>query len=84
MNATTAKQAKKNFDQLIEQVIADAEPTIICSEKGDKVVVLSLDEFNSWQETIYLLSNPANAEHLRRSIAQAQRGQTIEHELIEP
>jgi len=28
---------------------------------------MSLDEFNSWQETFYLLANPANAEHLRES-----------------
>ena len=84
MNATTAKKAKKNFDRLIEQVIADAEPMIICSDKGDRVVLLSLDEFNAWQETIYLLSNPANADHLRKSIAQAQQGRTTERELIEP
>jgi hypothetical protein len=34
-------------------------------------------EFNSWQETLYLLSNPANAEHLRQSIAEAQIGKTM-------
>ncbi|RKZ36279.1 MAG: antitoxin, partial [Gammaproteobacteria bacterium] len=35
-------------------------------------------------ETLYLLSNPANAEHLRESIAQAKMGKTQERELIEP
>jgi len=45
-------------------------PTIICSDKGNKAVLMSLDEFNSWQETLYLLSSPANAEHLRKSIAE--------------
>ncbi|QTA78552.1 Putative toxin-antitoxin system, antitoxin component, type II YefM [Desulfonema limicola] len=42
-----------------------------------------LDEFNSWQETLYLLSNPANAEHLHKSIQQAGEGKTFEKELIE-
>jgi antitoxin YefM len=42
---------------------------------GEQVVFLSLDEYNSWKEALYLLANPANAEHLRRSIA--------EHELLE-
>jgi len=41
-------------------------------------------EVNSWQETLYLLSNPANAEHLRQSIAEAQAGRKMERELIEP
>jgi antitoxin YefM len=84
MNATTVNEAKNNLDRLIEQVTADAEPTIICGDQGQKAVLLSLDEFNSWQETLYLLSNPANATHLRQSIAEAKAGKTLERELIEP
>jgi antitoxin YefM len=44
---------------------------------------MSLDEFNSWQETLYLLSNPANAEHLRRSMEEARTGKVLEKALIE-
>lgn len=83
MNAITAKQAKQNINRVIAQVIADAEPTIICNNKGQRAVLLSLDEFNSWKETLYLLSNPANAEHLRESLAQARMGKAQERELIE-
>ena len=83
MNATTVNEAKRDLDDLIEQVNADAEPTIICGDQGQKAVLLSLEEFNSWQETLYLLSNPANAEHLRKSIAESQAGKTTERELIE-
>ena len=36
MDAITINQAKQNIDGLIEQVIADAEPTIICDDKGQK------------------------------------------------
>ena len=84
MNAVTVNQAKQDLGSLIEQVISDVEPTIICNDNGSKAVLMSLDEFNSWQETIYLLSNPANAEHLRASIAQAKAGETMERELVEP
>ena len=83
MNATTVNEAKKSLARLIEQVNADAEPMIICGEQGQKAVLLSLEEFSSWQETLYLLSNPANAAHLRRSIAEAQDGQITQRELIE-
>jgi antitoxin YefM len=83
MNAVTLKDAKLNLEQLVEKVIADAEPTIIVTESGEQVVFLSLDEYNSWKETLYLLSNPANAEHLRRSIAEAQAGSVQERELLE-
>ena len=84
MNAITVNEAKTNLDRLIEQVTADAEPTIICGDQGQKAVLLSLQEFNSWQETLYLLANPANAEHLRHSIAEAKARNIQERELIEP
>ena len=84
MNATTVNEAKNNLERLIEQVTVDAEPTIICGDQGQKAVLLSLEEYNSWQETLYLLANPANADHLRRSIAEAKTGKTVERELIEP
>lgn len=84
MDAVTTHQAIKNLDGLIEKVIADMEPIILCNDQGHKAVLISLDEFNSWQETMYLLSNPANAEHLQCSIQEAKEGKTIERTLIEP
>jgi antitoxin YefM len=82
MNAVTLKEAKLHLEQLVTQVIADAEPTIVVSESGERAVFLSLDEYNSWKETLYLLSNPAKAEHLRKSIAEAQAGKVQERELL--
>lgn len=83
MNAVTLKEASLNLEQLVEQVVADAEPTIVVTESGERVVLLPLDEYNSWKETLYLLSNPANVDHLRRSIADAAAGNVTARELIE-
>ncbi|MBA3948162.1 MAG: type II toxin-antitoxin system prevent-host-death family antitoxin [Herpetosiphonaceae bacterium] len=83
MNAITLNEAKRNLELLIQQVIADAEPTIVVTEAGEQVVFLSLDEFNSWKETLYLLTNPANAAHLRQSISEVQTGRTQERELLD-
>lgn len=83
MNAITLNEAKRNLEQIIDQVIADAEPTIVVTDSGQQVVFLSLDEFNSWKETLYLLANPANAAHLRQSIAEAQAGDVQQRELAE-
>ena len=78
MNAVTLNEAKQNLERLIDRVIEDAEPAILCTDTGQKVVLVSLDEFNSWKETIYLLSNPANAAHLRKSIQEARAGEVDE------
>ena len=81
MQAMTLKDAKRNLARLVEQVLADAEARIVVTDEGKQVVVMPLDEFNSWKETLYLLANPANAAHLRRSIAEADSGQTQLREL---
>ena len=83
MDAMTTKQAERDLDGLIERAIADSEPIILCTNKGDRAVLMSLDEFNSWQETVYLLSNPVNTAHLLNSIRSAKAGEIVEPELIE-
>ena len=83
MDAMTTKQAERDLDGLIERAIADSEQIVLCNDKGNRAVLMSLDEFTSWQETLYLLSNPANAARLLKSIQSAKAGNAIERELIE-
>ncbi len=83
MNAVTLKEAKRDLEQLVEQVLAGAEPTIVVTEEGKRVVLLPLDEYKSWEETAYLLSSPANVRHLRQSMAEARAGNVLERELLE-
>ncbi len=70
MNTITINQAEASLRDVIQQIINDVEPTIVTMETGESVVMLSLDEYNAWQETLYLLSTPANAEQLVQSIAE--------------
>jgi len=81
MQAITLEDAKLNLSRLVEQILADAEPQIVINEQGGQVVIMPLDDFNSWKETLYLLANPANAAHLRRSIAEADAGEAVSREL---
>ena len=59
MKAITSKEARQKLDEIIDRVSLDVEPTILCSDRGTQAVLMSLDEFNSWQETLYLLSSYA-------------------------
>jgi antitoxin YefM len=83
MNSITVNEAKQNLDRIIERVIADAEPTVLRSDNGNQIVLISLDESNSWKESVYLLTSPANAAHLRKSLDEARAGKIEEKELIE-
>jgi antitoxin YefM len=75
MNVITDVEAQKNLKGLIQKVCADAEPTVIVDTgSGEKVVMISLEHFSSYEETAYLLRSPANREHLEKSLQQAKRG----------
>ena len=83
MTALTVNEAKENLERIISQVLESAEPAIVRTDSGEQVVVLPLEDFNSWKETIYLLSNSANAAHLEKSIEEARSGRSEEKELID-
>jgi antitoxin YefM len=83
MDAMTTKQASHDLDGLIDRVIDNVEPTILCNDKGHKAILISLDEFSAWQETLYLLSNPVNAKRLLGSIQEAKAGKVLQKNLIE-
>jgi antitoxin YefM len=82
MQAVTLEVAQRDRPHLMEQVLADAEPRIVVSDTGQQVVLMPLDEFNTWKETLYLLANPTNAAHLRRGIAEAESGRAEAKELV--
>lgn len=74
MNVLTYTEARASFKQAMDNVCRDHEPTVITRQRGEHVVMLSLEDFNSMQETIYLLSSPKNAQRLYESIAQIKAG----------
>jgi hypothetical protein len=53
------------------------------TQGGKSVVMLSLKEYERLEETLHLLGDPVNAEHLRRSMAQAEAGEFVEFDDIQ-
>jgi antitoxin YefM len=74
MQTVSLTDAKHDLERAVARVLANAEPTIVNTPTGESVVVIPLDDFEAWQETNYLLRTPANAEHLRKSIAEVDAG----------
>ena len=78
MNAISYTAARQNLAETMDKVIQDHDAVIITRQKAGSVVMMSLEDYNSMQETMYLLGNPANAEHLSKSIADIKAGRVKE------
>jgi antitoxin YefM len=83
MRIVTFSEARNRLKAILDQVVNDADYTVITRRDAEDAVVMSLDTFNSLLETVHLLESPANAAHLARSIAQYKQGQTTEYDLID-
>ena len=84
MNAMSVTELRKNLASAIDRVTADHDYTIITREGGKPAAVLmSLEDFASWQETEYLLRSPANRKALMDSITELETGGGQARELID-
>lgn len=83
MTVVSYTEARNHLKQVLDGVAENADYTVINRRDGENAVVMSLDYFNSLMETVYLLSSPANAEHLARSIEQYRQGKTFVREIDE-
>lgn len=83
MKVVTYSHARNALKSVLDGVVQDADVTIVSRRdaEGD-AVVMSLDSYNSIMETLHLTSNPANAAHLAKSIAQDRAGQRKVRKLI--
>ena len=82
MGFMTYTDARANFKGVMDRAIQDQEEITVTRRKGEAVVVMSQENWSAIQETLHLLSTPANATALRTSIAQLDAGQGTERDLI--
>jgi antitoxin YefM len=81
VNVMTFSEARAGFKQALDSVCKDHEPTVITRQRGEHVVLMSLEDYNSMQETLHLLGSAKNAQRLRESIAEFRAGKTSIKEL---
>jgi prevent-host-death family protein len=82
MNILSYSEARASFKQTMDAVCRDHDPAVITRQNGGAVVMLSLSDYNSITETLYLLGSEKNAARLRSSIAQIKAGKALKRELI--
>ena len=83
MDTISYSSFRTNLAKTLNKVNDDHTPLIITRQNARPAVIMSLEDFKSYEETAYLMSSPKNAERLSQSIAEIEAGQTTQHDLIE-
>lgn len=74
---------KEKISAVIDKVNDDHAPVLIVRQKGQSAVLMSLEDFKSYEETAYLMKSPENARRLNTAVEQLEAGKGVQKELID-
>jgi len=77
MQVVNFTEARNNLKSLFDDVYHNYEDVIVNRKNGENVVIISLDKYNSLNETEYLMRSPANRKHLMESMKQLEEGKVV-------
>ena len=83
MEAATYTQVRKNFASIMNKVCDDHDPIIITRQNARPVVMVSLEDYNAIEETVYLLKSPANAARLSKALQDLENKKYLSKDLID-
>ena len=81
MKTLTYTSARENLARTMQQVCDDHDTVVITRRRDQAVVMMSLEDYESLEETAYLLRSPRNAQRLRDAVDQLRDGGGNEREL---
>lgn len=81
MEIISYTKARNNFSDVMNQVCENHTPITIVRQESKPVVLMSLEDFNSIEETMYLMSSFNNLKNLSESIKEIRQGKVIEIEI---
>lgn len=83
MQVVNYTEFRANMAESLNAVTDNHEIVVVSRTKGKHVVVMSLEEYNSIRETMYLNSTSTNRKQLEEAIAEMNSGKFTKRKLIE-
>ena len=81
MRVVNYTEFRTELAENLNAVSDNSEIVVVSRTKGKNVVVMSLDEYNSLQETLYLGSTKANRKQLDAAITEMNSGKFIRRKI---
>lgn len=78
MRTTTYKDFSSNLGTFFNTISEDFDTVIVNKDGSEGVVMMSISEYNSLMETIYLMSSPQTMADIRQAEADINAGKGIE------
>ena len=83
MEITTYSNFRQNLKTFMDMVFKSHSPLFVTRSNGEDMVLMSKADYESVQETLYLLSSSGNAERLAKGIQEFEQGKGVRRNLIE-
>ena len=84
IDVITYTALRENLAKVMDEVCDAGSHVVVTRQNARPVVVMSYEEFRSWEETLHLLRSPANAERLLAAAAELEADGGTERDLIDP
>ena len=83
MNTISYSNFRSHLAETLDKVNEDHVPIIITRQNGKPAVIISLEDFKSYEETAYLMASPKNATRLNQAIAEIEAGKSVQRPLFD-
>ena len=83
METISYSNFRNHLATTLDKVNDDHVPILITRQNGKPAVIISLDDFKSYEATAYLMASPKNAARLNQAIAEIEAGGSVPYPLID-
>ena len=83
MEITTYSNFRQHLKSFMDKIFETHAPLFVTRANGEDVVVMSKEDYESIQETLYLLSSAKNAERLAKGMKEYEAGKGLRQNLVE-
>ena len=83
MDVLSYSETRANLKAVMERAVADRTPIVVTRQTAEAVVMVSLADWNAMEETLHLLSSPANAARLAQAVGELDGGRGTPRSLTE-
>jgi len=83
MQTISYTEARGHFAKIMNQICEDHAPIMVTRQKSEAVVMMSLQDYESILETVYLLRSPKNAMRLKEALDEIEKEGGTVHTLLD-